>query len=162
MILLLTISLMMVLATCSDDNASGDDDDDNGEITISGALTVPAAWEGVWNLTFAFSDCEGGHTYAEQIILDTMQTGDSLSLYLPVFEECSGIVKGDSLIISGTTGWWEGVCSVTVTCDVSAENNNGVISGSGEWTLELHGVCATDNYVAGCEAIEVTGLVSDL
>jgi len=153
---LLTLGLLLT-GSCSDEEGTTTTPD--SETPISGALVMPSGWEGSWQFTLTFRGCATQRTHAVERYSGTFAVGDTLGLMiLPILGSCPGYIRGDSLVFSANDDFTDGGCTVTVDLEFGAQRNGDAITGTGRWTSTLSGTCAGQDYLTGCEEIELVGV----
>jgi hypothetical protein len=139
----------------------GDDSTSNGEpvkpVTIDGALVVPAAWAGTWEITLTMKDCVTDAILSQEIITSQICPGDTLTNpFAPLFEDCQGTQTGNHLEANCSAQSTNGACQVDIAFDFSMDVNGNQLTGSG--TLQTTTTPDCDGFfTAGCTSVDISG-----
>lgn len=147
-----------ILSACSGDDGN-QPEQLPAKVPFAGEMVMPDGWQGIWNMDIRLLDEVGGEPFTHTLWSDTLCAGDSLSLdFGPMLQDCTGYVRGDSLIFEVSDDWTEGPCTVTFTMALRAVRNGDLISGTGEMRLEMTGDCSAAQSIAGQSYLELHGM----
>ncbi len=150
------ILLLALWAGCGADDSTG-----SGEtptpVDINGALIVPAAWAGTWEITLTFRDCNTNEIRNQEVVTSLVCPGDTLvNPFIDIFENCDGTRTGNHLEAECTYQNSEGACQISVGVDFSMDVNGNALTGSGTITTTATPECG-DLFTTGCERVGISG-----
>ncbi len=151
--------IALVLWTgCGDDNSTGEDQKIT-PVEIDGALVVPTAWAGKWEITLTFRDCTTNAIRSQQIVTSQVCPGDTLvNPFAPIFENCTGTRTGNHLEANCSYENSAGACQVTVSVDFSMDVDGDALAGNGQIATTATPACNLGTvFVAGCQKIDISG-----
>ncbi len=153
---ILCLFALVVWAGCGDDDSTG-----SGEtvepVDINGALVVPTAWAGTWEITLTFRDCTTDAIRTQEVMISQICPGDTLvNPFVEIFEDCSGTRTGNHLEAECEYQNSNGACQVTLALDFSMDVNGDALTGSGTIQSTATPECGTF-FTAGCEEVDIAG-----
>jgi hypothetical protein len=153
--------ILFLLAMLAWVGCGGDDSTGGGEpikpVDIDGALVVPAAWAGTWEITLTFRDCTTDDIRYQEQITSQVCPGDTIvNPFVAVFEDCDGTRTGDHLEASCYYEESEGACQITVDVDFAMDVEGNTLTGSGTIQTTATPACG-DLFTAGCERVDIDG-----
>jgi hypothetical protein len=145
-----------VWAGCGDDDSTG-----GGEpvepVDIDGALVVPAAWAGTWQITLTFRDCSTDEIRAQEVVTAKVCPGDTLvNPFNDIFEHCDGTRTGNHLTASCEHTNSSGACQITVSTDFTMDVSGNSLTGSGTIQTTATPECG-GLFTTGCERVGISG-----
>jgi hypothetical protein len=153
---ILCATALAVWAGCGDDDSTGGGEPVN-PVDIDGALVVPTAWAGTWEITLTFRDCTTNAIKSQEVITSTLCPGDTLvNPFAPIFENCTGTRTGNHLEADCQYQGSSGACQVTLDLSFSMDVNGNALSGSGQFQSTATPECG-DLLVAACERVGIAG-----
>lgn len=153
---ILGLVALILWAGCGSDDSTGSGEPVN-PIDINGALVVPAAWAGTWEITLTFRDCSTNAIRSQEVVISQVCPGDTLvNPFAPLFEDCSGTRTGNHLEASCEASSSNGACQVTVGLDFTMDVNGNALTGSGTITTTATPECG-DFFTSGCERVGIAG-----
>ena len=155
----LLLGIVLVLWTgCGSDDSTG-----GGEkptpVDIDGALVVPPAWAGTWEITLTFRDCATNAIRSQEVITSMICPGDTLvNPFAPIFENCKGTRTGNHLVVNCSYQKSEGACQTTVGIDLTLDVNGDALTGNGKIETTATPACDLGTlYLAGCQKVGIAG-----
>lgn len=141
---------------CGDDDSTGNPEPVN-PIDINGAIVIPAAWAGTWEITLTFRDCVTNAIRSQEVVTSQICPGDTLvNPFAPIFEDCNGTRTGNHLEASCSYANSSGACQVTLNVDFTMDVNGNALTGSGTIESTATPECGT-LFTAGCEKVGIAG-----
>lgn len=157
-----TIWFLIAIACAVWAGCGSDDSASNGEapkpVAVNGAIVIPAAWAGTWQITLTFRDCSSNDILSQEVVTAQVCPGDTLvNPFSSVFEHCQGTRTGNHLQVSCEDQTTNGACQVTATVDFSMDVNGNQLSGSGTVQTTATPECLNSLLTAGCRKIGIAG-----
>lgn len=155
--MLLGMALVLWMS-CGDDDSTGGGQNVT-PVDIDGALVVPAAWAGTWEITLTFRDCTTNAIRSQEVITSQICPGDTLvNPFAPIFENCQGTRTGNHLEVNCSYDTSDGACQVTVDVDLTLDLNGNALTGSGQIETTATPACDLGTvFVAGCQRVGIAG-----
>lgn len=112
--------------------------------------TIPAGWQGVWEITERLVDCQTSAVLATETYTDTLCAGEAY--LVPGDSPCTGTVDDDSVDITCTSSFeaFPG-CTVTFTYTMTGTRTGDSYSGSDQMVWDYSGDCPLPD---SCERYE--------
>ncbi|HXV14534.1 MAG TPA: hypothetical protein VEC56_10050 [Candidatus Krumholzibacteria bacterium] len=153
---ILFLIAVLLWAGCGDDDSTGSGEPVN-PVDINGALVIPSAWAGTWEITLTFRDCATDQIRSQEVITSLACPGDTLvNPFVAIFEDCDGTRTGNHLEASCHYQNASGACQITMDLDFTMDVNGNSLSGSGTIQTTATPECGTF-FTAGCEEVVISG-----
>ncbi len=140
----------------------GDDSTGGGEapkpVSVNGALVIPAAWAGTWEITLTLRDCTTDAILSQEVIVSQACPGDTLqNPFSPLFENCTGTRTGNHLEADCSAQTTNGACQLDVDFDFTMDVNGDALTGSGTLQTTMTPGCENSFFTPGCQKISISG-----
>ena len=123
-----------------------DDDDDNFPLDGGGQpATIPAAWQGEWNITTLAQTCDQPDTLLLSESVEFLCDGEPLSTrFLPIELECEGTVTDTRVDVECDFDGSEGSCRLRVNVDWTMTRSGDEFAGTARVNWVASGGCDPD------------------
>ncbi len=153
----IVMTAALVLWMACGDSGTNDGGQPQKPVDINGALVIPSAWAGTWEISVTFRDCTSGDIIAVNKITSLACPGDTLYNPLaPIFDNCTGTRTGNHIAVDCSYGNSAGACQVTVDLSLAMDVDGSDLSGSGRVETTATPGCG-DVLTSSCQDIEVAG-----
>ncbi len=143
---------------CGSDSGTDNGGNTAKPVSFNGALIVPAAWAGTWQVTMTMRDCTTNAIVGVEDVTSQLCPGDTLvNPFVPIFENCTGTRTGNHLEADCSYNKSVGTCQVTVHVTLKIDVDGNTLSGSGKFETTATPGCGAGLLASDCEKVTITG-----